>query len=73
MANSLQPMDYSPPGSSSISQARILEWVAISFRERERERERSQIIKLYTLNLYNVVCHLYLNKTGAWEKEINKR
>ena len=27
------PMDYSPPGSSvpGISQARILEWVAISF------------------------------------------
>ena len=25
------PMDYSPPGSSGILQARILEWVAISF------------------------------------------
>ena len=47
-------MDCSPPGSSvhGILQARILEWVAISFsqmerdterggeRERERERER---------------------------------
>ena len=25
------PMDYSPPGSPGISQARTLEWVAISF------------------------------------------
>ena len=33
MSNSLQPMDCSPPGSSDhgISQASILEWVAISF------------------------------------------
>ena len=25
----------------------------------------SQIIMLYTLNLYNVVCQLYLNKNGG--------
>ena len=33
MSNSVTPMDYSPPGSSvySISQVRILKWVAISF------------------------------------------
>ena len=33
MWNSLQPVDYSPPGSSvlGVFQARILEWVAISF------------------------------------------
>ena len=33
MSNSCDPMDCSPPGSSvhGISQARILEWVAISF------------------------------------------
>ena len=33
MSNSLQPTDCSPPGSSvcGIFQARILEWVAISF------------------------------------------
>ena len=32
VSNSLQPMDYSPPGSSvhGILQARILEWVAVS-------------------------------------------
>ena len=39
VSKSLQPMDYSPPGSSvhGISQARILGWVAISF-----SRESSQ-------------------------------
>ena len=33
MSDSCNPMDYSPPGSSvhGILQARILEWVAISF------------------------------------------
>ena len=36
MSNSLDPMDYSPPGSSihGILQARILEWVAVSFSKR---------------------------------------
>ena len=33
MSNSCDPIDCSPPGSSvhGISQARILEWLAISF------------------------------------------
>ena len=33
------PLDYSPPGSSvyGISQARILEWVAISFSSEEED------------------------------------
>ena len=33
VSDSLDPMDWSPPGSSvhGILQARILEWVAISF------------------------------------------
>ena len=30
----------------------------------------SQVIMLYTLNLYSAVCQLYLNKTGR--KNINK-
>ena len=36
------PVDCSPPGSSvhGIIQARILEWVAISFSKGKRERER---------------------------------
>ena len=36
MSNSCYPIDYSPPGSSvhGISQAGILEWVAISFSRR---------------------------------------
>ena len=51
VSNSCDPMDCSFPGSSvqGILQARILEWVAISFsvwrgvtiKKRERERERT--------------------------------
>ena len=40
------PMDCSPPGSSvhGISQARILQWVAISsFRESSRPRDQSRV------------------------------
>ena len=40
------PIDYSPPGSTvhGILQARILEWVAISFsRGSSRPRDRSRI------------------------------
>ena len=38
-------MDYSPPGSSvhGILQARILEWVAISFMGSSRSRDRTQV------------------------------
>ena len=46
MSNSLQPMDGSPPGSSAhgIPQARILEWVAISFsRESSQPRDWTQV------------------------------
>ena len=45
MPNSSDPMDCSPPGSSvhGILQARILEWVAISFsRGSSRPRDRTQ-------------------------------
>ena len=45
MSNSLQPVDCSPPRSSvhGILQARILEWVAISFsRVSSRPRDRNQ-------------------------------
>ena len=36
MSDSLHPIDGSPPGSSvhGISQARVLEWVAITFSRR---------------------------------------
>ena len=40
------PVDYSPPGSSvhGILQARILEWVAISFsRGSSRPKDRTQV------------------------------
>ena len=46
MSNSLQPVDCSPPSSSihGILQARILEWVAISFsRGSSQPRDRTQV------------------------------
>ena len=46
VSNSLQPVDSSPPSSSvhGILQARILEWVAISFsRGSPRPRDRTQV------------------------------
>ena len=50
------PMDCSPPGSSvcGISQARILEWVAISFsRGSSRSRDRTHISCIGKLVLYH--------------------
>ena len=47
------PLDCSPPGSSTpeISQARILEWVAISFsRESSRPRDQTCGQVLYRLS-----------------------
>ena len=43
------PMDYSPPGSSvhGISQARILEWVAISFSRGSSRRQGSNLHLLH--------------------------
>ena len=46
MSDSLRPMDCSPPGSSvhGILQARILEWIAISFyRGSSRARDQTQV------------------------------
>ena len=46
MSNSCNPMDFSPPGSSvhEILQARILEWVAISFSRRSSQpRDRTWV------------------------------
>ena len=46
VSNSLDPMNFSPPGSSvhGIFQARILEWVAISFSSRSsRPRNRTRV------------------------------
>ena len=46
MSNSYNPMNCGPPGSSvhGISQAKILEWVAISFsRESSQARDQTQV------------------------------
>ena len=43
------PVDYSPPGSSThgIFQARILEWVAISFSKRSSRQKKEQVQRLW--------------------------
>ena len=50
------PVDYSPPGSSvyGISQARILQWVAISFsRESPQPRDQTHVLLPYRWILYH--------------------
>ena len=57
------PMDYSPQGSSvnsGILQARILEWVAISFsRGYSQPRDRTQVSC--------ISCRWVLHHSAAWE------
>ena len=66
MSNSLRPVDCSPPSSSvhGILQARILEWVAISFfRGSSRTRDRTQVSRRVTVlrrNQRNQHLHLTL-------------
>ena len=51
------PMDCGPPGSSihGISQARIREWVAISFSRRSsRPRDRTQVSHIVGRQLYHL-------------------
>ena len=76
------PTDCKLQGSSVhwIFQAKVLEWVAISFsRGSSRARDRTQVARiagrcftiwaiLYTLKLHTAFCQLYLNKTRMGEK-----
>ena len=53
------PMDYIPPGSSvhGISQARILEWVAISFSRESSHKIFSPACKVYhDVNVLHYPC-----------------
>ena len=47
MPDFFEPVDCSPPGSSvhGIIQARILEWVAISFFKEKKEREMKKCLE----------------------------
>ena len=57
-----EPMDCSPPGSSvhGISQARILEWVAISFSN-----------NLYTHLIFTPTCEVGILIISILEKRLN--
>ena len=68
VSDSLQPVDCSPPSSSAhgILQARILEWVAISFsRGSSRPRDRTQVSHIagrhFNLCTTRVFCFFFLN------------
>ena len=60
------PMDYSPPGSSvhGIFQARILEWVAISYsRGSSRRRDQTCVLacRFFTTALIILCCNFYFH------------
>ena len=60
------PMDYSPPGSSvhGIFQARILEWVAISYsRGSSRPRDQTCVLasQFFTTALIILCCNFYFH------------
>ena len=61
-SNSLDPKDYSPPGSSvhGILQTGILEWVAIpSSRGPSQSRDQTQVSCIANLQLLHCRCILY--------------
>ena len=66
-SNSLQPMDCSPPGSSvhGILQARILEWVAISF-----SRGSSQPKDRICISCVSCIGRQLLYRCSTWEAKI---
>ena len=74
------PMDCSQPGSSlhSISQARLLEWVAISFsRESSQPRDKTCVSCIDRRILYHGATSIiskYLlsarQSTGYWDKKL---
>ena len=62
------PMDYSLPGSSihGIFQARILEWVAISFSRRSSQpRDWTRVSRIVMQTLYHL-SHQGSNGTEGW-------
>ena len=67
MSDSLQPLDYSPPGSSihRILQARILEWVAIPF---SRGIFSTQGSNLSLLHYSKILYHLSYRGNMNWFK-----
>ena len=57
LSNSVQPLDHGPPGSSvhGISQARILEWVAISFsRGSSGPRDQTHLFCIFCIGRWNL-------------------
>ena len=72
MSNSCNLMDFSPPGSSvhGILQARILEWVAISFSRRSSQpRDRTWVSCITGRCFTNCATREYLRDKEEMEKD----
>ena len=56
ISNSYNPMDYCPPGSFvyRIFQARILEWIAISF---SKDLPKPEVDQHFPMDIYPVVAN----------------
>ena len=75
MSNSLQSMDFSQPGSSvhGISQARILEWVTISFsRAFSQPRDQTHVFCIangfFTIGaIDSITDSMDMNLSKFWE------
>ena len=75
VSDSLQPMDCRPPSSSvhGLLQARILEWIAISFsRGSSQPRDQTQVSHIagrrFNLCTYNL--NLFLRKNDYWNQQL---
>ena len=71
------PMDSSPPGSSvpGILQARILEWVAISFYRVDKARCRSQFHRVFAGKgkLSSISLCTFIFSPVKWDHNMNLR
>ena len=75
LSDSLRPVDYSPPGSSvhGILQARILEWVAISFsRGSSQPRDRTKVSRSVGRHFNLWATREGPNKMPEKETKVNK-
>ena len=68
MSDSCHPMDYSLPGSTvhGILQARILEWVVISFsRGSSPPRNRTRVSSIVAIYIPSLLFRLYIHSSSV--------
>ena len=71
MTDSCAPMDYNPPGPSvyEISQARILEWVAISFSRESSALQADSLLLSHQGSPYTIIASDYFGTEGEMRSE----